>query len=135
MAAFGPDGTKQIDFAGTHTITVLPTQRLILRFSVNAWWENAILIYSKQTLQLLAERGNYSRSLTDYITDNSANPEPLEILVTAWHKTSPPKASNPWIQSTRFKVTEGDHILIVGFNDGGQDFFFENAVVTSTRLT
>jgi hypothetical protein len=135
MAAFGPDRTKQIDFGGTHTILVPPTQRILLRFSFSAWWENAILLYSKQTLQLLAERGNYNRSRDDYITDNSGSDEPLELLVTAWHKKSPPKASASWHQSKRFKLSEGDHILIIGFNDDGQNHFYENAVVTSTGLT
>lgn len=80
------------------------------------------------------KKRNYARSNPDYVTDNSGNAEPLEILVTEWHK-HPPKASEPWRQSKRLRVTEGDHLVIVGFNDDGNEFSYENAVVTATRLT
>jgi hypothetical protein len=135
MSAFGPDGSKQIDFGGSHTITVPPRQRLLLRFSFSARWENAIIVYSKQTLEQLAERGNYNRSLEDFITDNSGSEEPLEILITAWHKTSTPDAKVPWIQSKEFKVSNKGNATTIGFNDGGQDFSFENAMVTVVALT
>jgi hypothetical protein len=82
----------------------------------------------------MTERGNYNRSQEEYVTDNSGSDEPLTILVTAWHKPSPPKASVPWIQSMKFKISEGDNIIIIGFNDGGNDFSFENAVVTAVKL-
>ena len=49
----------------------------------------------------------------------------------------PPK--RPWkLAASPFRfphITEGDHLVIVGFNDDGNEFSYENAVVTATRLT
>jgi|688.fasta_scaffold217054_3 hypothetical protein len=104
---------------GFFTYSVPPRKRVKLDFSVlpGTWWENALVVYSRETLEPLLERGNYARVLDDFISDNSANDNPLELLFTAWHKNSPPKASVAWGSSTRNKVATGDSLTIIGWHD------------------
>jgi hypothetical protein len=133
MALFGPDNSLSINFSGTHIIKVPAGDRLLFRFGFSAEWENSIIVYSKQTLERLVARNNYFGGTDEYITDNSGNPNILEIIVTAWHKKSRPKGKEPWHQSMRFKVQKVDDITIVGFSDAGGDFF-HNAEVFVINL-
>jgi hypothetical protein len=107
------------DSPGFLTYSVPPGKRVRIDFSVlpGTWYENAVVIYSRETLEPLIERGNYARNLDDYISDNSANGNPLDLLLTAWHKNSPPRANVPWGPSTRNAIATGDNLRIIGWKD------------------
>jgi hypothetical protein len=105
--------------AGFYEYTVPARKRVLFDFSMlnGTWWENAIVIYSRETLEPIVERGNYARNLEDWISDNSSSDNPLDYLITAWHKNSPPRSREPWHQSNTNKVEQGDNLVITGWSD------------------
>jgi hypothetical protein len=113
---YGPDGTHNINWRWSHSVHIEPDQRVVYRFSVAAQFENAVIIYSMPDLKLLAERGNYSRSLVNFEFTNK-KPHAVEHLITAWHKASPPRAREPWQHSPSFDHIGTPQVEIVGFAD------------------
>jgi hypothetical protein len=121
------------DSSGFYTYTVPATTRVSLDFSVldGTYWENAVVVYSRQTLEPIIERGNYDRSLDQFISDNSASGSPLDLLFTAWHKNSPPDSDEPWSPSTRMKADAAANVKILGWHDNNDptDSFASNITV------
>lgn len=127
---FGPDNQRVLDMEQTYTVWVRPGGRLRFRFSFEAYHENATLIYTEDTLEKVAERGNYFRSDDDWELQNNSGAD-AGFVITGWHKNSPPSSEYvPWYQS-RIKVfVQSDKVVSVGFEDIPTDADFNDAVVT-----
>ena len=126
---FGPDNKRVLDMDQTHTVWVRPGGHLRFRFSFEGYHENATLIYTADTLEKVAERGNYSRSDDDWEFENSSAAD-AGFVITGWHKDTIPGSSTAWYQS-RIKVfVQSDKVVSVGFEDIPTDADFNDAVVT-----
>lgn len=134
---YGPDRSLNIKWPWAYKVHIKPGQRVIYRFSFSARFENAIIIYSMPRLELITERGNYSRPTNDYEFINRNETEKQHII-TGWHKPSPPDANKPWLHSPKFEHQGTSQVDIVGFaDDQGRDQqypkdpnLFRNALVS-----
>lgn len=126
---FGPERNAPLNFAWAEQFDVPAGKRAICRFSFNAWFENAVMIYDvDQDYQLIAERGNYSRHAEEIELRNHAR-----YIITGWHKNSPPQARSPWYQSPKRVFVRNDRDLVAGFEDAGQDDYDDGLVTISFR--
>jgi hypothetical protein len=126
---FGPERNAPLNFAWSERFEVPPGKRAICRFSFNAWFENAIMLYDvSNDYQLIAERGNYSRP-----QDEVELRQPGIYIITGWHKNSPPRASSPWFQSPKRVFVSNPRDLVVGFEDAGQDDYDDGLITVTFR--
>lgn len=129
MANWGPDRSLALDSGKVHVVTVPANHRAEFQFSCNAWYENAAIIYADDPTdpQVLCERGNYSRSLSDWnapIVGIEA-----KYMITGWHKDSPPNHRNAWIQSERLIHADTSRYVEIGFEDAS-DYDYNDVLVT-----
>ena len=96
MPIYGPARNRTLSGKNTYGLAVYPGETLILEFSQDAWFENAVCVYD-ETGQLRAYRNNYERLTTFKHKNNTGVTE--VFYVSGWHKPSPPKASMPWLRS------------------------------------
>ncbi|AMV20775.1 hypothetical protein [Planctomyces sp. SH-PL14] len=126
---FGPERNQALTFAWAERFSVASNRRAICRFSCRAWYENAVMIYDvDQDYQLMAERGNYARSLEELELRESG-----VYIVTGWHKNGPPSGRRPWFQSPKRVFVRNESDLVVGFEDAGQDDYDDALVTISFR--
>ncbi|MEB7455148.1 hypothetical protein [Lysinibacillus sphaericus] len=132
----GPERNAGIKWEWAHRVIINPGAKVIYRFSFDAWFENAVIIYDMEFLDPLAERGNYSRTMDDFEFKNDSNKH-VEHIITGWHKGSPPKASKPWYHSPKLVFPmQTEKVVMVGFsddqaNDGKTDpYYFNDGLVS-----
>jgi hypothetical protein len=113
---YGPARDLPIKWPWSHRIAIKPGHKVVYRFSFNAWFENAVIVYSYPQLDELAARGNYSRSQDDYEFVNRGDVE-VEHVITGWHKPSPPDAHEPWLHSPKYVHPGTPVVDIIGFAD------------------
>ena len=126
---FGPDNKQALDLSMTHPVSVRPGGRLRFRFSLEAFNENAAVIYTADTFDKVIERGHF-RGLEDWEFEN-ASKDDAGFVITGWHKNfhpldpEVPMAYEPWFQSIMKVFIETDKTVSVGFediNDSARDY-------------
>lgn len=135
MSTWGPDGTLSLNENEVYEIKIPKNHRAVFRFSADAWWENACIIYPSQPREseAYAIRGNYGRHLSDWQAPVSSSREQY-FIITGWHKDSPPKASKPWHQS-KIRIDEestNGRFYEVSFEDIHSSDGFDDLRVTIT---
>jgi hypothetical protein len=113
---YGPDGNLEINWQWSRLVRIKPKERVVYRFSFNAWFENVIIVYSIEHLDRLAERGNYSRTTDDFEFINHEM-NSIEHIITGWHKPSPPRAKSGWLHSPKHEFQGAPKVDFVGFSD------------------
>lgn len=126
---FGPDNNLAIDKAHIIRITVPAKHRVKLSFNSEAYFENAICVYEGKDLRKIHEAGNYGRSLGDWTFDNPDNA--THLLITGWHKTTPPAADQRWHQSRAKRTAHSGWMTAGGFEDFNDDDFDDIAFVAT----
>jgi len=109
---------------------------LRLSFQFNALWENMIWICNANTHEKLADRGNYSRSRDQFVTDENTQFSPnFAIGLVAYHKLVSPDvgAGYPWRQSPMAILQDDGKTTVIGFNDEGGPGF-NQAICAITRV-
>lgn len=132
----GPDRNLEINWGWSHRVIIHPRTKVVYRFSFDAWFENAAIIYDFEFLEPLAERGNHSRTSDDFEFKNESD-YAVEHIITGWHKASPPKASKPWYHSPKLVFPmQTEKVVMVGFSNdkakaGNTDpYFFNDSLVS-----
>ena len=136
MATWGPDGTLGLDEGQVYEFKVPARTRATLRFSVDAWWENACIIYPSHPRESenYCERGNYARAQNNWVAP--VRDDDTYYMITGWHKDSPPRASVPWHQS-KILVNEENNSEIfheVSFEDVHSSSGYDDLRVTVTII-
>jgi hypothetical protein len=130
---FGPDNNLPIDSANVIRITVPAKHRAKISFNSEAYFENAIVVYEGKDLRQVHEAGNYGRSLGEFTFDNPERA--THLLITGWHKNSPPAGDQPWVQSRAKRTAHTGWMTAGGFEDFNDDDFDDIAfVVTLSKL-
>lgn|GEM_PF-1506676 len=123
---YGPDNKNQLFDNQIAWIKVPPGCRAEFSFSSNAAWENAVCIYSQNSVDKLVEKGNsHGRNLNEYATPENNTHQDTLYRVTGWHKEGSDEPRYPWIQSGfRTLINENNaRVLTYGFEDsGGSDY-------------
>lgn len=131
----GPDNSLPLNQRQCDRVTLAPGVRAAITFSFNANNENAIIIYRSGNLEKLAERGNYRRGAGPYTIRNNGR-RPITLLISGWHKNTPPNGSEPWHQSPmRSRLINAAGLRVAEFEDGGDNDFNDSAAVYYTRAT
>lgn len=112
---FGPDENLPIDRDQALKVTVPAKWRAEFKFSSEAAYENAIVIYDARTLRRLHMAGNHGRSLAPWTFDDTG--QAVHLLITGWHKQSAPNPSVPWNQSPVGAGPREGQSLDGGFED------------------
>ncbi len=131
----GPDNSLPLNLRRCDQITLARGVRAYITFSFNAQNENAIIIYRAGTLEKLAERGNYRRGSSPF-TFRNARSRPLNLIISGWHKNTPPNGSEPWHQSPmQSRGLNAAGLRIAEFEDSGDNDFNDSAAVYYSRAT
>lgn len=126
---FGPASDLPLDSAHAFRVALPPKGRLHFRFNFNAHNENAVIIYTADTLEWVTTRGNYHRYDWDFILPGANLGVDEHFLITGWHKDGPPDGGKPWFQSRMKIFFDTSTVASVGFEDEGGDADFDDAVV------
>ena len=129
----GPDGNLFLDQARTRMVTIPAGSSWGVSGSFDAANEVAIILYDAQTTARIFTFGNFSRASLGM--QAIGTPAQLRVLVTAWHKNTPPNGGQPWFQSRcRFtsRVRGSTGRFVFAADDGGGDNDFNDAVATIT---
>ncbi|MEZ5943232.1 MAG: hypothetical protein R3C18_17705 [Planctomycetaceae bacterium] len=110
----GPENNKPLNMGMCLTITVPAGRSVELSFFESAYYENEANIYDQNGFKL-ASRGNYL-NMNNYTWTNSSQ-QTRFIIVSGWHKSSPPKGGKPWYQSPIRVFNGGAELGVVGFED------------------
>lgn len=130
---FGPDKNLSLDRGQAIRITVPAKHKVHFGFDSEAYFENAICIYEGKDLRLAHEAGNYGRDLADWEFHNGDHA--THLLVTGWHKASPPDAGRPWQQSRGQRSYHRGWVTVGGFEDFNDDDFDDiSFVATVSKL-
>jgi hypothetical protein len=113
---FGPDNNLAIDREQTVKVTVPAKWKADFKFSSEAAFENAIVIYDGKTFRRLHEAGNHGRSLAPWTFDDTGE-HARHLVITGWHKKSAPNPGVPWNQSPIGTGPREGQSLDGGFED------------------
>lgn len=129
---YGPDNSKEMNFTWVHAVQVPQGGRIVIDFSSQAAWENAICIYQLHTGDdKIAERGNHGRSLSRWVSEPNQGLATVTYLISGWHKNTPPNAGAPWHQSRGKIVLQTGSDVVFGFEDAGDNDY--NDIVAFVR--
>ena len=112
---YGPGQDLPLDLEQTIKITVPAKWKADFKFSSEAAFENAIVIYEAKTLRAVHSAGNHGRSLAPWTFDES-DERATHLVISGWHKKGAPHPGLPWKQSEIRTSGEGK-ALDGGFED------------------
>ena len=131
---FGPDQDKvTMDFAHAYELELAPFSSYVLSFSVEAAWENAVVIqYSRHhgLLPPATVKGNMNRELNDHRIIGTNDAEHDVIFISAWHKRGGPSGALPWYQN-KMRKQESKALVQLFFEDNTDEDF--NDIVVSIQ--
>ena len=117
---YGPDNNLPLNEGMAVRLTIPRYAEVQLTFSSSANYENAICIYNAD-MSKIYEKGNYGRDLNAVVIGRDRTKD-RQIVISGWHKNSPPAGGRPWFQSpVRFAPNEPDRFGSgsIGFEDAG----------------
>jgi len=110
---FGPEEDLPIDPAETMQVIVPANWIADFKFSSEAAFLNAILIYDCHSLELLHEVDNGSGDIFGWTLNNAEN-QARCLLITGWHLF---EGDGPWVQSLGQVETKKGLSVKGGFED------------------
>ena len=128
---FGPDGNLFLNPGLSKFVTIPAGSSFSIGGTFNAANEIAVIVYDAINMTRVFAFGNFSRqSLGLQGLPSSAN---FPLILTAWHKNSPPNPTGLWFQSRtrlRGRGTGSRGTFTFTADDGANDNDFDDAVVT-----
>ena len=134
LAAYGPDDDLDIDVGKGVIFEIPPGYSADLTFSTDAYWEQALIIYSYPGLTNLVEKGTYSplRNLSPTTLPMNTGSQAVRYAATGWYKRGGPSGGLGWNQSDGRPLVSHTLYKSIGFNDAHPDNDFNDIVVNVT---
>ena len=130
---FGPAGNLFLNPTLTRMVSIPAGTGWGVSGSFNAANEVAIVLYDALTAAPIFTFGNFSRTSLGMQALGAATQ--THVLVTAWHKNTPPNGGQPWFQSRcrlTSRVRRSSGRFVFAADDGVGDNDFDDAVATIT---